>query len=403
MNKYFKTLAISVVLAGLTITGCSEDIASQTSTSDAGKQNYLYTSVVGNSVFLGTFNSLEGSGGALNNKNSYEHVIAAVPEAYGNIVLVSESRDGDKVHKYIRDESGDLSPAGILQLEPSSMATNILFENNTRAFISATGVGKVVVVNPTSMEKLAEIDLSEYAVGTNDNNPEPGDMLIRDGKLYVSLAQGTVMMPPSGHLGAWLAIVDLETYAVDKVITDTRVSTLGYAGHTRAFKDEKNDLYFYGLGFFGYQSGAEEGFIRIKSDETEFDPDYLFSVNKIGVPEQPTGGLQHCMRIAYAGDGIAYAIPAVPALSSNPPNYVTDKNYQPCKFDLRNGTITKLNLPLTAGYSAMGVTLAEEKVLFGLATENGVGIYTYDPKTNTSSQSPVTTTVGNPMYLEYIK
>ncbi len=343
MKKHFKTVAISAVLAGLTLTGCSEDIINPATTSDTGKQNYLYTTVVGNSAFLGTFNSLEGSGGALNNNNSYEHVISAVPEVFENIVLISESRDGDKVHKYIRNETGELSPAGFLQLEPSSMATDIHFESSTRAFISLTGVGKVIVVNPTTLEKLAEIDLSSYAVGTNDNNPEPGDMLIRDGKLFVSLAQGTVMMPPSGHLGAWLAIIDLATYTVDKVITDSRVSTLGYAGHTRAFMDENKDLYFYGLGFFGYQSGAEEGFIRIKAGETEFDPTYLFSVNQIGVPEQPAGGLQHCMRIAYAGEGIAYAIPAVPALSSNPPNYATDKNYQPCKFDLRNGTITKLD------------------------------------------------------------
>ncbi len=127
MNKRFIGLATSIMVAGVMLTGCNDTVTSGNSESAGGKQNYLYTTVVGKSSFLGTFNTLEGSGGALTNAKSYEHAITAVPEAYGDIVLVSESRDGDKLHKYVRDETGALAPAGFLQLEPSSMATVVLF------------------------------------------------------------------------------------------------------------------------------------------------------------------------------------------------------------------------------------------------------------------------------------
>ena len=40
--------------------------------------------------------------------------------------------------------------------------------------------------------------------------------------------------------------------------------------------------------------------------------------------------------------------------------------------------------------------LFDGKVLFGLSTTTGVGVYSYDPATNQASSQPVLSTVGDP-------
>lgn len=57
-----------------------------------------------------------------------------------------------------------------------------------------------------------------------------------------------------------------------------------------------------------------------------------------------------------------------------------------------------LNIPYSNGYSAC-VMNYENKVYFGMSTNTGVGIYSYDPAANTSSDKPVVTSQGDPSIL----
>jgi hypothetical protein len=394
---------VVMALSLLVLQGCNNNNGISP-TDNAGKKDFLITTMVGgdetSSSFLGTFKDL--TVGAIDNSNSYEHSAAAAPHVFEDIVIVTESRYGDKIYKYIFDSDNNLSQAGTMQLPQGSFAGSVSFAGKTKAYLSMAGIGKVRAFNPTTMETITDIDLSSHAVGENDNNPEPGDLIIRDGKLFVPLGQSTTMMPPSGHDSAWCAIIDIATNSVEKVIIDGRASLLAYGGHTKPIIDENNDLYLYALGFFGYQQGSKEGFLRIKSGETEFDPTYFFSLDDFGVPGAPSDGLTYIMKSAYAGDGVLYSMPYVPGWASNPPDYMNDKNYQPCKINLRTKTIEKIDLLPTAGWSAMGVVKADDLIVFGLATTNGIGLYTYNHVTGESSSDPVVTTSGNPMYLEYL-
>jgi hypothetical protein len=406
--KHFKQTK-RLCLAGFMMTaallilpGCDDGVGpSDTS----GKKNWLITVVVGqdqqsSSCFLGGFNDLDV--GSIDNSNSFEHTMAASPHVYEDIVIVTESFMGDKIHKYTLDSDNNLSESGSMNLPQGSYATSICFAGRNKAYLSMAGLGKIRVFDPANLETISDIDLTDHAVGANDNNPEPGDMIIRDGKLFVSLGQAITIMPPSGHDSAWCAIIDVATNTVEKVIVDSRACGLGYGGHTRPFIDENNDIYFYAIGQFGYQAGATEGFLRIRSGETEFDDSYYFSLDETGIPGVPDQGLTHAMKSVYAGNGMLYAIPQVPAWTSNPPDYETDRNYQPCKVDVWNKTIEKLDIPPTAGYSAMGVEKAGDLIVFALATDNGTGLFTHNHATGESTTSPVVTTQGNPMYLKYL-
>jgi hypothetical protein len=101
----------------------------------------------------------------------------------------------------------------------------------------------------------------------------------------------------------------------------------------------------------------------------------------------------------YAGNGIVYSTGNIYALASNPPDYVNDRTYGSFKVDIRNKVIMKLDLPYSNGMAAC-VLPFENKILWGLATTTGVGIYSYDPSTNTASTSPIISTQGDPSIIE---
>jgi hypothetical protein len=69
---------------------------------------------------------------------------------------------------------------------------------------------------------------------------------------------------------------------------------------------------------------------------------------------------------------------------------------------VRNKTITKLDIPPSAGSAAQGVTAAGDEIVFGLSTAAGTGLYTYNQATGAGSSAPVVTTAGAPYRVIYI-
>jgi hypothetical protein len=90
-----------------------------------------------------------------------------------------------------------------------------------------------------------------------------------------------------------------------------------------------------------------------------------------------------------------YAMAQIPSLESNPPNYATDRAFQAVRIRLETGEVEVLPLPLNNGTS-VGITFLDGRVLFGLSTATGVGIYAYDPATGQGSAAPVLGTTGDP-------
>lgn len=383
-----------LIMTALFITACDKD--NPTSPADSGKHKFLITNVVGESSYLGTFKDLEQKN--IDNKDSYEHYKGVKPVIYEDMIFLTEYMMGDIIHKYIRDGNGKISPAGTLSMSAGSIIAEIIFVDKNKAYVIMSGLGKLAIINPTTMKKTGEIDLTQYAVG--DNNPDPGAAIIRDGKLFVALNQLKSMM--SAHDSAYVAIIDIATETVDKVIIDSRVTSIGNDYNSGVFMDENNDIYFYGEALSGYQPDAKEGFLRIKNGETDWDPNYYFSIKSTNFPDVPGNLGSYTQVTKYTENGIVYAMAMIPGLTSSPPDYVNDKNYQPCKIDVYNKTIEKIDLPPTAGWASLGIAVQDDNVIFAMSTAVGNGLFTYNQLSGETSNSPVVTTEGLPLLLFYL-
>ena len=223
-------------------------------------------------------------------------------------------------------------------------------------------------------------------------------MVIRDGKLFVGLGQMISMF--AVHPSAYVLVVDVATDTVEKMITDERTCGVGiYLGFTGGmFVDDIGDLYVYGMAMMGYQPGVKDGFLRIRKGETEFDPSYFFSIQDISLPDVPGNIGTYMFGMVYTGGSTGYGFICIPALMSDPPDYVNDRNYQPFKLDLSAKTTEKIALSPTPGF-AHAVCKYKDKVVFGLSSVDGDGLYTYDLNTGEVSSKPVVSTEGMPYFI----
>lgn len=389
-TNLLKLIAIALVFASFSSCKKDDDEKPDVLTD---KHKILVSIELGESSYYGTIKDL--SVGSMTNANSYEHDYKACSFVYEDMVFISEHVNGDKLYKYTRTSDDILQPAGSLTLPAASHAHAMTFVDADKAYICLNGSGIIYMINPTTLEHTGDIDLTQYAVG--DNNPDPGSIIARDGKLFVGLVQNITMF--SVHDSAYVAVIDIATNSVDKVIIDKRVTSLSGSYNRPLFMDEKGDIYFYSQAVWGYQPGANDGFLRIKKGETEFDPDYYFSPQSLSISGIPDGKVSYAMAMQYTENGEVYCGMFVPALTSNPPDYANDKNVQPIVLDLYNKTAEKIDLNPTSGYASVGVARLDNKIIFGMSTINGDGLYIYDLVTGETSDNPVVTTQGPPQFL----
>jgi hypothetical protein len=348
-------------------------------------------------AYLGTRKNL--SSGTYTNARAHQVVSYPLAQVYGEDVFLLEGRSGDKLFKYTRRAGGMLEPAGMLTMPSSSFLYCIAFESAERAYISLGNAGKIIIFNPASMTQTGSIDLSSYALG--DASPDPGVILYRNGKLYVACLQTSDGITSSHP--AQLLVIDLENGKQVTSITDSRAT---YASNPSSpgsmFFSEEGDLYLYCMSSWGFVPGQRSGFLRIRNGEDHFDPSYFFNISDYYIANIQSNKLDYLHRMEYAGNGIVYATGNIPGLASNPPDYVKDKTYGAFRADLGNKIITKLDIPNSNGYAAC-VMPYNNKVYFGMSTNAAIGIYEFDPATNTTSAEPVVKTQGDPSVLCHFK
>ncbi|MCB0375441.1 MAG: hypothetical protein KDD04_05945 [Sinomicrobium sp.] len=90
-----------------------------------------------------------------------------------------------------------------------------------------------------------------------------------------------------------------------------------------------------------------------------------------------------------------YSSGNVPALASNPPDYINDRTFGGFKVNVYDQSIELLDVPFSNGYSA-SVLPVDDIVLFGMSSATGVGFYGFDPAGGTTSMDPIVNTQGDP-------
>ncbi len=316
------------------------------------------------------------------------------PKFKGDDIYIFPSYMGESVNqlqKYTRVGNKFVKKAS-LALYANSGATNMVFESDTKAYLSMAGLGKVWTFNPQTMKKTGEIDLTNLGVG--DNNPDPSIMILRDGLLYVGLTQGGAnVYPDPKRPYADIAIIDTKKDELLKMITE---KTSGMSAPTRPiiesslFMDENDDIYMMCLGGFGFFHNS--GLLRIKSGETEFDQSYIFDISKVSI-EGESNKASLLQSVYYAGKGKAYGYCLIPAYNTEGKKglYTAFANIA-VEIDLYDKTIKRLmDIPLSNSYT-MGIYKYKDEIIFCNYSKNASGLISYNPKTGKSKQ--VLTTSG---------
>lgn len=320
---------------------------------------------------------------------------------YGEDIFVLPGLGGDVMYKFSRNENKELIKTGELVFPANSTAFNFLKVTDEKAYVSFMGIAKIWVINPKTMTKMTEIDLSGYGVG--DANPDASAMRIRDGKLYVSLIQMVGgFFPDPFRPYTDILIINTTNNTPEKMVTDSlsglSTPTRPYDSNT-LFMDENNDLYVVCLGAFGFVPGHKTGIHRIKNGETEFDTSYAFVINDVEVSgELPENKIDVVLGALYMGNGKLYANANFPAYYSNQPDQYNDRTARPVVIDLVARTVTLL--PFDRSNQFATVNSMDDKVIFGLVTESKQGFFSYDILTKTASQNPVITTTSYPWYID---
>ena len=217
----FNRIAFSAMLVGVIgLTSCNKN-DEPTPTPQEVQQHFAFVHYVDKSAYVGTFSDLTPQ--ATDNKKAFEFGFGCYLFAKGNTVLVPEGKFGDKIHKFTRGVHGELIKAGTMTFEQMAQPGEINFVDEQRAYIALHGRGKIALINTSTLQKEDEIDLSSYAV--QDNNPDPGCNVIRDGKIYVALNQLNSPHTSVPGTGAEVAIIDLKTKKTE-VIKDNRTSVV---------------------------------------------------------------------------------------------------------------------------------------------------------------------------------
>lgn len=350
-------------------------------------------------AYIGTFKDL--TVGNYTNSKAQQFTSYPFISTYGDDVFACQNRGGDLLIKYTRQPDGTLLETGRLSNPSGSQPMHVVVASEDKAFLSLYNTGTIEVFNPTTMTKIESIDLTSFAKG--DGSPDPGIMLYKDGKLYIPVNQTTDTY--TSDKPAEMLIVDTNSGNSVTSITDDRATFLGNVDSPHAiFFDEKGDLYVYALSSWGFYPGQKAGWLRVKNGENAFDPDYFFNTTDYVIQGIEGGHIDYLQHPSYYANGIVYSAGNIPALASNPPDYVNDRTFGAFKVDIYNQTITKLDIPNSNGYSAAVLSFPEEgKALFGMSGSSAVGIFSYDHNTGTASSTPLITVQGDPGVIEVFK
>jgi len=391
-TKFFSEM---MLCASLFLVACGDD--DNNSATDAGKAKMVLAldmSVNGSQLtYLVPVVEELLNGGTVSLANAHEGYSGTYVEPYKNWMFrasISESA----IKRYSRQDDGTLLLDGNLESGTTlqDAVANLLFLSDTKAYASLLLANKILVFNPTTMAKIKEIDLAKTEFGVNGSStPNPAGMVYRDGKVFVGCMQLTQM--PMCSEGAYVIVINEATDTPEKMISDQRASAASYFNN-EMFVDEKGDVYVNCWASYGYVPGQVGGFLRIKKNSTDFDPDYFFNITNRQINGIEGGYLMSAATSHYMSGGIAYMLGTNPTYASNPMDYVNDKVVESFRIDLYNQTVTALNLPRSNSYSC-SISHIGDMVYFGLTTtEKGAGLFSYNHKTGETSVAPVLNAPG---------
>jgi len=221
----------------------------------------LNFSTIGNDEAL----ELTGSAGTISNDGS---VYATPFGAPASLVKYSMNADG-----FPEEEERIVVPG-------ANTFSTLYFESETVAYATvAGGISKLIVFDPSTMRITDEVNLSEVTKRVSGiTRTYYLDMVERDDKLFMGVHYENNFVPANDS--AYVAVIDLNANAVEKVIADNRTGMVfgGQGSNAGMIKAENGDIYVQGLGTLNDGGSSPSGVLRIKAGSSDFDEDYFFDL-----------------------------------------------------------------------------------------------------------------------------
>ena len=406
---YSKVFLTACSLA-LLLVSCKKDDNNNSESAIISKSSgkYLLETSVKNpdgmsgSSYIQLFNTLSGS---LNNSQAEQVDFSSSVQVEGNNVYIFDTMKGTAgITRWTYDPTTQkLTKGATLDVLAGSMVGHLEKISDTKAYVPFYTQGVVWIINPQTMQKTGEINLSQYA--HNDTSPEPAMGILRDGKYYLCLTQvnqGEGWQPYPDYQQCDVAIINPQTDVVEKVVSET-TTKLTFPTRPMAqckgmlFTNEAGDLYIATAGYFGYsKDNTKCGFLCIPKGKTEFDSSKSWDISTTPIagtkykPYKPAS-VYNCQ---YIGNGKAVAYVGIVELGGSNP--YTAKNAMAVLVDFNAKSISQIRgVPLTDGHSIL-ITKHKGNILFGAFGTDKIGLFAYNPTTGAVEQ--VLTTTGNPAF-----
>ena len=373
----FSGLAFALALVAMP--SCDKDTPSTPET--AGGRFLITTNVVNTDGASGVsyFQTVEKMEGSINNAQARPAGFGVPPIVIGQHIFILPDYMGSTksvLTHYVTDKKGNLSERGTLTLPANSGASNIVLASEDKAYISMQNLGIVMEFNPTTMQKVRDIDLN--ALAQPEVRVAPGAMVVRDGLLFVGLNQFDSQWMPRLKQ-AEVAIIDTKSGKLLKKIVDTKhqlsFATRPIDAHSIFVNPKDGAIYLNCVGSFGFKPGFDGGILRIKKGETEFDADYALNIAQAKV-ENFNHTLNYLATVRLGSDGKLYAMVASYELDASANPYLA-KVMVPVCIDLEKRTVTYIpGVKPSNGLAA--VAEANGKIYFGVSNADDNGFYAYD-------------------------
>ena len=373
----FSGLAFALALVAMP--SCDKDTPS---TPETAGGRFLITTNVGNAdgaSGVSYFQTVEKMEGYIDNSQARPAGFGVPPIVIGQHIFVLPDYMGSTksvLTHYVTDKKGNLSERGTLALPANSGASNIVLASEEKAYLSMQNIGIVMEFNPTTMQKVRDIDLN--ALAQPEVRVAPGAMVVRDGLLFVGLNQFDSQWMPRLKQ-AEVAIIDTKSGKLLKKIVDTKhqlsFATRPIDAHSIFVNPKDGAIYLNCVGSFGFKPGFDGGILRIKKGETEFDADYALNIAQSKV-ENFNHTLNYLATVRLGSDGKLYAMVASYELDASANPYLA-KVMVPVCIDLEKRTVTYIpGVKPSNGLAA--VAEANGKIYFGVSNADDNGFYAYD-------------------------
>lgn len=422
-----KSILLTGLLGTMLFTSCEKNVVEEPES--LYKENgYVIASVNestgGFTYYAGYLESLTGATTIdMTSKSTYNYFYSRAN--WKNFMFGTSLKADQTLTKIAMGKDGKLVEVGSIPLL-STLNNVSIINDNLGVYVTWNSDRYVGLFNPTTMEKIGEIDMSKSTkIAANDRNFY-NNIIYRkqDNRLFLTVQ--TDNSKTSAYYDSpnvYVEVINLTTKHWEKTTIFQNASYPITRGNEHQVIDESGNIFIFTQGSYGLdgQMGPRAAkysrpqILKIPANSTEFDASYSF--NPVDVIGQQNLLVQLMLGAIYDSNGIAYSCISAQSESARILELVTkyaqgkiteteflelrnsifySPNQRWVKLDLNAKTVTPIvDIPFTAGFGYPNAYKYDGKFYFQYNTpaDKTTGYYEFDPTTG-KSQKAVSLTNG---------